>query len=261
MNMLTQAQMFHFDTFGFLVLRGIYSLSEMEEITAAFDQVLDEDRQGQAFTGEKRQAVLGCIEKHPVLTNLVQDDRIYLAMEQLLGKQFIWIGSDGNLYVGDTRWHPDHTNYKFNRIKVAFYLDPVRMNTGCLRVIPGSHYPEYHRMLRPAISENKAETDPKDIPCFPLESNVGDMVIFNQKVWHSAFGGKTGRRMMTLNFGENPVNDEQIADVLATYQLNLNHVKQMQHTQSGRIYEDSFLHHDSPRIRSMTAKLLELNLL
>lgn len=260
-HMLTPAQMVHFETFGFLVLKGIYSTSEIADISAVFDHLLERDRQGRPFTGEQRQGVLGFIEKHPVLTQLAYDDRIYEAMEQLLGRRFVWIGSDGNLYVGSTQWHPDHSNYACTRIKVAFYLDPVRRDTGCLRVIPGSHHPEWHRLLHSVINGNMLEMEPYRIPFYSLDSDPGDMVIFNQKLWHASFGGKTGRRMFTLNFGGYPTSDEQIADLRRTYQSNLNFIKSNQFTQNGHIYEDSFLHHSHPRIQSMTAVLVELNLL
>ena len=49
------------------------------------------------------------------------------------------MGSDGNLYAGDTGWHWDGWHRDITHIKMAFYLDPVARDTGCLRVIPGSH--------------------------------------------------------------------------------------------------------------------------
>ena len=60
------------------------------------------------------------------------------------------MGSDGNYYVGDTAWHPDGLGeYLYGRIKVSFYLDGVQADTGCLRVIPGSHRQQLHEALRP----------------------------------------------------------------------------------------------------------------
>ena len=97
--MLTSEQIAHFETFGFVIRRHCFSASEMEEISRTFDDVLSEDRQGQAFDGAARQAVLGFIEKRPLLSGLVENDRIYQPLEQLLGPGFVWIGSDGNLYV------------------------------------------------------------------------------------------------------------------------------------------------------------------
>lgn len=262
--MLTPQQQAHFDAFGFLILRQAFSPEETQQISQQFDEVLDEDRQGRPFNGEKRQAVLGFVEKRPLLSHLVEDDRIYEPLEQLLGPDFVWIGSDGNLYVGDTNWHPDGSNLGYGRIKVAFYLDPVTKDTGCLRVIPGSHRPPLHEALKPML-ERRGDPDwapfavsPRDIPCFPLESQPGDVVFFNQNLWHSAFGGRTGRRMFTLNFGAKPTDSSHVDYLVRVYQSNLKHVEQMQYTQSNRVYEDAFLHSPQPRIQGMVEKLIEL---
>ncbi len=145
--MLTQEQLNHFDTFGFIVWRQAFSPDEIATIIAQFEEVLAEDRQGQGFAGDKRQGVHGFLELREDLSKLLEDDRIYVSIEQLLGSGFVWIGSDGNLYVGDTRWHPDNSA-SYRRVKVAFYLDPVGAHTGCLRVIPGSHLPGMGDQLR-----------------------------------------------------------------------------------------------------------------
>jgi ectoine hydroxylase-related dioxygenase (phytanoyl-CoA dioxygenase family) len=262
--MLTPQQKAHFDTFGFIVLRQAFSPDEMQQISQQFDEVLNEDRNGQPFNGEKRQAVLGFVEKRARLTHLVEDDRIYEPLEQLLGPEFVWIGSDGNLYVGNTGWHPDGSNMSYRRIKVAFYLDPVGKDTGCLRVIPGSHQLPLHETLKP-LMERRSDPDwapfaatPPDVPCFPLESQPGDVVFFNQNLWHAAFGGRTGRRMFTLNFGAKPTDDSHVDYLVRVYQSNLKHVEQMQYTQTSRVYEDAFLHSDRPRLQGMVEKLLEL---
>jgi ectoine hydroxylase-related dioxygenase (phytanoyl-CoA dioxygenase family) len=266
--MLSQPQQAYFETFGFIVMRGLFSADEMAAIGRDFDDVLAQDRQGQPFDGASRQAVLGFIEKRPLLSSLAEDDRIYEPIEQLLGQGFVWIGSDGNLYVGDTGWHPDGSNLGYGRIKVAFYLDRVRADSGCLRVIPGSQREPLHSALAP-LREQRNEAGltgtafgvaQREIPCYPLGSDPGDVVFFNQNTWHASFGGQTGRRMFTLNFGAPPRAAEHIAYLERTYRSNLVHAQRMQRTPSTRVYEDSFLQSDSPRIRAMVARLVELGM-
>src|SRR5690348_11484420 len=105
--MLTAEQRSFYDTFGFLVFPRLFSPEETSEISRLFEEVIEEARRGKPFLGEKRQMVLGFVEQRPGLAKLVEDDRIYDVIADLLGPDFVWITSDGNLYVGDTDWHPD----------------------------------------------------------------------------------------------------------------------------------------------------------
>jgi hypothetical protein len=98
----------------------------------------------------------------------------------------------------------------------------------------------------------------RDVPCFALESEPGDVVFFDQCTWHAAFGGRAGRRMFTLNFGAKPTSAAHTENLIKTYQANLGFVRTMGYTNSGRVYEDAFLASDRPRIRSMVGPLVEL---
>lgn len=286
--MLTAEQKSRFEAFGYLVFRELLSHQETDELGREHKDILDEDRQGRPFTGERRHGVLSFAERRPALAQLVEDDRVYGRVEALLGPDFMWIGSDGNLYVGDTQWHSDSRadpiEYAYTRIKVAFYLDPVGADTGCLRIIPGSHLPPLHEELEPlrqmhlrqrdysgkaASKEEQINTDEggdtpygvgaSDLPAVPLESQPGDVVFFNQRLWHASFGGKAGRRMFTISYGPDPVTDEQVSLVKMNYASGVEAAQNLQHTPTpGRYYTDTFLNSDRPRIRKLmrTAKRL-----
>ena len=98
------------------------------------------------------------------------------------------------------------------------------------------------------------------IPSFPLESQPGDVVFFNQNLWHAAFGGQTGRRMFTLNFFAKPTTNEHMAFIRHAYETDLGFAKEMQFNQTDRLYGEAFLNSDRPRIRGMVAPLVELGL-
>ena len=85
---LTPEEVAHFETFGFIVLRGLFSPEEIEAIGREFNELTEEDRQGQPFKGEKRQQVYGFCERRPLLLQIVDDERIYQPLEQLLGPRF-----------------------------------------------------------------------------------------------------------------------------------------------------------------------------
>jgi hypothetical protein len=104
---------------------------------------------------------------------------------------------------------------------MAFYLDPVTRDTGCLRVIPGSHkmgdgYADsLHEVLpgsKMALSEGTWGVPGRDVPAFPIESVPGDLLMFNHSTKHASYGGATRRRMFTLNFQER-YREEDLADL------------------------------------------------
>ena len=255
--MITAEQIAYFQTFGFLVLRQAFSSSEIAGISQAFDDLLVQDRQGQPFPGQKRQALYGIAEKSPLLTGLVADDRIYETVEQLLGRGFIWLCSEGNLYVGDTDWHPDGTRLNYRPMKVSLYLDALTEDTGCLRVIPGSHRLPLHEDLRP-ITKNGIPGP--EAPCFPLQSQPGDVFFLDMNLWHASFGGRAGRRHLAVNFVPEPTKAEHITMLEQNYQGVLSLIQRLQYSQPGLVFADAFLYSDSPRIRRIGSKWVKLGL-
>ena len=255
--MITEEQVAYFQTFGFLVLRQAFQPDEMDAISKKFDELLDNERDGQPFPGESRQSLYGIAEITPLLTDLVEDDRIYKTVESLLGEGFMWLCSEGNLYVGDTDWHPDGTRLAYRPMKVSLYLDPLTKETGCLRVIPGSHRSPLHETLKPWAQFGLPGTD---VPCFPLESQPGDVFFSDMNTWHASFGGRTGRRHLAVNFVPKPTTAADITMLKENHQGVLNFIQQLQYSRPGRVFSDAFLHSDRPRIRRLTAKWVELGL-
>ena len=252
--MITAEQKAHFDTFGFIHLRQQFSLKEMEEVTREADRLWEEHREGRPL-GEN-QGIQEFVEKGPVMTRMVADDRICGTVEGLLGPRFVWNGSEGNLSFtkSEHQWHTDRprephaASYGFH-----LYLDKVRADTGCLRVIPGSHRPPLHDDLLPINKQAPDSTmkvyglSPTDVPGVALESDPGDIVFFSQKIYHGVYGKLPGRRYLKLRFVAWPETDEQIASL-------------MRYGNRGRIYRpnDAFVDSDNPRIRAMVDPLLEL---
>ena len=211
---LTPQQLGFFDTFGYLKFPGLFS-KEIHTITSAFEQVWSKHgggHHGKEHDRKQRSALVPFIDQDEYLCTLLDEPRIERAIASILGDDFNYHGSDGNFYVGDTRWHSDgydkHPHY--TSIKIAFYLDPVTRNTGCLRVIPGSH--KLHDGFSEALQKvtYSSETTIKEswgipgneVPSVALESIPGDVVMFNHRIKHSSWGGSDRRRMFTMNFQE-----------------------------------------------------------
>ena len=134
---------------------------------------------------------------------MIDDPRILGIASSLLGDDFNYMGSDGNYYVGDSGWHSDGWHPEMRHVKIAFYLDSVTRDTGCLRVIPGSHLTSdrYANMLQERVrrSEELWGMHGRDLPAVALETQPGDLVCFNHNTKHASFGGGKRRRMFTMN--------------------------------------------------------------
>ncbi|MDE2846665.1 MAG: phytanoyl-CoA dioxygenase family protein [Gemmatimonadota bacterium] len=209
---LTKEQLAFMETFGYLGFPGLLK-DRIDEITGAFEAIWAErggGHDGKPHDGTARSCIVPFIDQHPVLSSLIDDLRVNGIFSSLLGDDFVYLGSDGNFYVDDTRWHSD-TDWSGKmrgappRIyyKMAFYLDPLTRESGALRVIPGSHRwgDAYADSLEIQIRESpeKWGIEGWEVPAVALETQPGDVVVFNQNTKHSAWGGGDRRRMFTIN--------------------------------------------------------------
>ncbi len=277
--MLSQEQRSFFTTFGFLHIRHMLSANEADTILAVAEDIWLADIGERPFDGTERQQVNGFVEQRDELMQLIEDDRIYLPIQDLLGSGFVWIGSDGNRYAGDTGWHPDGSNHQYLRVKVALYLDSLTRETGALRVIPGSHHKDFHQYLglltqredstiTPYGVRASKRTNPEqsgfgiassEIPSFAINSQPGDIIFFDQNIWHASFKGGSGRRMFTLCFGEQPKTEADLNFLRRMYSGQLEHVKNRQFTKHEFLYGEEFLSgRKGERIRLVTGLIREL---
>src|SRR5205823_1713824 len=108
----------------------------------------------------------------------LDDPRILGIASSLLGDDFNYMGSDGNFYVGDTGWHSDGWHTDIRHIKLALYLDPLTRDTGCLRVIPGSHHvgDVYAERLQQEVGKSRDlfGIEGSEVPAVALETQPGD---------------------------------------------------------------------------------------
>ena len=211
---LSEQQLSFFNTFGYLGFPGLFS-DDAHKISDAFDQVWAErggGHHGKPHDHQRRSALLPFIDENEYLSSLLDDPRIEGITASILGDDFNYTASDGNYYVGDTGWHSDgYLEKKYVSIKIAFYLDPLTRDTGCLRVIPGSHIfgDRFGNALHEVMENSRANkteelwnSHGRDVPAVALEVQPGDMLLFNHCIKHASFGGATMRRMFTINMEE-----------------------------------------------------------
>ena len=209
---LTPQQIAFMETFGYLVFPGLLH-DKIDRIIDEFEATFAAQgggHNGKPHDGTARSCIVPFIDQNEYLSALIDDPRVDGIFTSLLGEDYNYLGSDGNFYVGDTNWHSD-TDWsgkmrgKPPRIfyKMALYLDPVTATSGALRVIPGSqHYgDEFAEALQATLrtAPDKLGISGAQVPAIALESNPGDVVVFNQNTKHSAWGGSNRRRMFTIN--------------------------------------------------------------
>lgn len=268
--MLTSQQVAHFKTFGFLVIRDLFSSDEMAIIKQEADEIFEEERGGAPFSGENWEAVQPFFERRPFLSGLAEDDRIYDIGTELCGPDFILDGTEGNLHVGETAWHSSkpeglygdsgqghsftgYGEFSLPNIKIAFYPEPTTMDTGCLRVVPGSHKAVSPDVLELLRTNNKDPAFrpfghlPSEIPAYSFESQPGDVIVFTESVLHAAFGGGKGRQQHAISFFANPRTDEEEELIRRLYE------KSKYSYRPALSYIDS----GSPRIQRMVSRLVE----
>jgi Phytanoyl-CoA dioxygenase (PhyH) len=201
-----------FETFGFLRVPGAIT-NELGWVNSEFAQVFVD--RNVVHHGTERTMVLGFVARRERLSGLLEHPVVEDLLECLLGAGANYIGSDGNYYTGNTRWHADGYHVHGTFIKVAFYLDPVDKDSGALRVIPGSHRltdPEWDAR-KAGASEDLWNISGDLVPATVLASEPGDLLVFNHNLMHSSWGGSDRRRMFTMNLCKHCTSPEEFDEL------------------------------------------------
>jgi len=204
-----------FETYGFLKLPGLLK-PEIAGIISEFEAVFTQ--RGLTHDGSKRTMMVPFVDQRAGLCALLDHPAVLAAVGNLIGPDFNYVSSDGNYYTGDTGWHRDSQYQTNSYIKFALYLDSVKRDTGCLRVIPGSHTDLGLKLWnddRMRDSESLYNMHGRDLPAYPIESEPGDVLLFNHRTLHASFGGSSRRRMFTMNLGRRAKDSPEIDDLIS----------------------------------------------
>jgi len=211
---LTPEQVRFFRTFGFICVRGLFA-DDIGTITDGFDEVFrtvqpNESRRAVHYDDLRLDISPQFVERSPKLTWIKSDPRLTGVLTSLLGPDYEDNDSDGNIFSCDTGWHSDVFGANLAErlyIKVYFYLDPLRQDNGCLRVIPGTNslVNPFASSLRNLFWEIDGPgeafgLDDREIPNWPIETTPGDVVFGDFRTLHAAFDGGPRRRLFTINF-------------------------------------------------------------
>jgi hypothetical protein len=218
---LTKSQVAYFKTFGFLKIPALYA-PEIERIREGFEEVFANEpsqlldprnpyhrARDPRSEEETREIVPAFIDKSPKLSWLRDDPRTVAVAKGLLGDEYVYAESDGNLFNCDVYWHLDAYGAVegVEHIKLSFYLDELHHDTGALRVIPGSHFDStYAKKLHRGIAHEPTRVRENlglavdEIPSWTLDVTPGDLIVGNFRTLHGSFNGSPRRRLFTVNF-------------------------------------------------------------
>ncbi len=210
---LTLEQKQFFETFGFLSLPGLLK-DDIAWITDEFEAVFH--GRNVVHDGSKRSCIVPFIDQRERLSTLLDHPKLVGLISGILGEEFNYLGGDGNYYTGDTRWHSDGFHVVGKYLKVALYLDDVGRDSGCLRVIPGTHRFDMFQGWDAREASESSERwgiEQNCVPAVALETKPGDVVAFNHNLMHASFGGSTRRRMFTLNCCAHCETDPELGEL------------------------------------------------
>jgi len=240
---LTQEQINTFDSFGFLHFPGLLN-DCIEQYTKSFTDVFQQNQDEvinwvhEAHYNKTRQVLMQIAERSADFSAIIDDPRIDGIFSSLLGDDYIYRTSEGNIFSSDTYWHTDLYNidYRYRHLKMLFYLDPVDENSGCLRVLPGSNHwgDVYAKSLEKNIYEPEKNygLSPTEIPGHAVPTQPGDLIIFDYRLKHATCNSVDKRRMFTVCASER-FSDEHLPDLAKLVGELYNY--------SGKIYQDAIV--------------------
>jgi hypothetical protein len=204
--MLTHQQILHFRTFGYVTLRGLLTQAEAAALrdevagalTDAFGRLATEPNDLGGISGDYLPLA---VNRAPLSLALIADDRRTFGVSaELLGCPTVPSIGTATCFTGDSSWH---TRQGPDIGGVAFWVDlePRTAGTGALRFIPGSHLPEFERLL---WAYNHAEPtvsgfESWEWPHIVVETEPGDVVAFHLHLRTCNQGG-TPRLTWTVEY-------------------------------------------------------------
>ena len=138
--MLVGEQINYFKLFGFLVLRNLFSVEEVETMQDEFERGRRATLKYDPDAGSSGLTQWSNLKpESPFIASLLEDRRFLDTADQLLGGDAVAVYTNSNRRGGDTLWHPDTTDRHLLMIKNVMYLQRTTSEQGALRLIPGSH--------------------------------------------------------------------------------------------------------------------------
>ena len=194
--MLSHQQILHFAAFGYVTLRGLLSQSEVatlrQEVSGALTDAFGTlGREPDDLGGISGDYLPLAADRAPFSQSLIADDeRTFLASAELLGGPTVPSVGVATCFTGDSTWH---ARFGQATAGVTFWadLEPRAADTGALRLIPGSHLPDFHSRVCEyhAIEPSSSGFEEWEWPHVVIDTEPGDVVAFHVHLMNCARGG------------------------------------------------------------------------
>jgi Phytanoyl-CoA dioxygenase (PhyH) len=232
--MLTDAQIDQYRTFGCLVLPGYLDEGE----TAALGAELDRAHRDAFGARSDERPDEGGIAGHylpmmshtrtPLSLRLVEDERFLAAARQLVGAPVVPTYAEGIVYFDQAGFHDD-AGPGVTGVKFVAYLEPLTAASGALRLLPGSHHPEFSAAVaawdrrHPAMDAEQLRRQVEALPLYVAQTHPGDVLVFDWHTRHTSIRGRD-RRQWTVSYVRDPTTAKEVesfTDIVITTGLAL----------------------------------------
>jgi hypothetical protein len=208
--MLTSTDVRHFRTFGFVVLRHALSPGaleeEMDRVTRDGEASFHADVGGGEVKGRYAPMMTA---QTPLSLSLL--DRFQIPAALLLDGPVLPVRAKGVRYLGGTPWHTD-SRHAVASVGFAAYLESLDAENGGLRVLPGSHLPDFGEAALAYLTSPGANTAVSMLPGYTIATEPGDVIAFDEHLLHASTGGHS-RRQWRVDYVCDPVGSKGEARV------------------------------------------------
>jgi ectoine hydroxylase-related dioxygenase (phytanoyl-CoA dioxygenase family) len=214
-SVLNQEQIDQFHRDGYLLVQGMYSASEMEDISAWTAEISDSpETPGKEMkyfesSSEDQTRILSRIENfvpfHPGFSNLITRRRMRQAVSELLGEEAVLFkdkinfklpGGDGFAAHQDVQAGWD----KFGSLHITamIAIDETNADNGSLEMLPGMHDKGLLGEMWAPLTD--ADTEMK--PYLMVDCQPGDAVFFDSFAPHRSAPNRTNeaRRVLYITY-------------------------------------------------------------
>lgn len=268
-----------YNAFGFLKIPGFFQ-KEYQMISERFDRLMTDKFKD--IKQPKNYLYPQFIDNDEDLADLLLLPKLSNLISALMGDDFVYKGSDGNIFNNATPWHRDYL-IRTRSAKLLIYLEPNDESSGAIRMIPGTHFvddtfsgligqgltwpePPVHGGFdeKEKFGSGHNPTilgDNVQLPQTVVTNLPGDLIIFNHNLIHCTNrpAKPKRRRLLGMHFCVNPKKLSGF-DEMTRNEIRTLSTVEMENFKLSKMFGPYVYNHSSPIVQRMIAPLKDLTL-